>query len=142
MIDDHPLRFPLVNELHARPFPSLSVPGHAVYVAVKQPLDAHNRDDPARPIYLLHGAWLIDPAEGEDLYSLTERFDATVLETVSSVHGELDAYATDVSDWVLGWLVGREVLATEVLRTDANHPEVTSYDLSRASTRSASPPCA
>ncbi|MCB9594469.1 MAG: hypothetical protein H6719_17180 [Sandaracinaceae bacterium] len=96
--------------------------------ALYEALDAHNRDDPARPIYLLHGAWLIDPAEGEDLYSLTERFDATVLETVSSVHGELDAYATDVSDWVIGWLVGREVLATEVLRTDANHAEVTSYE--------------
>ena len=25
-IDDHPLRYPLTNELHARPFPSLEVP--------------------------------------------------------------------------------------------------------------------
>ncbi|MBL4917140.1 DUF3422 family protein [Szabonella alba] len=42
--DDHPLRYALVNELHARPFPVLSAPCHAVYVAIKEPLDAANRD--------------------------------------------------------------------------------------------------
>ena len=61
MIEDHPLRYPLVNELHARPFPSLEVPCQAVYVAVKEPLDAHNRDrgrDRAHLLALLdrHGA--------------------------------------------------------------------------------------
>lgn len=43
-ISDHPLRYALVNELHARPFPSLDVPCHAVYVAIKEPVDAANRD--------------------------------------------------------------------------------------------------
>lgn len=43
-IPDHPLRYALVNELHARPFPSLEVPSHAVYVAFKEPVDAANRD--------------------------------------------------------------------------------------------------
>ena len=43
-IDDHPLRYPLTNELHARPFPSLEVPCTAVFLAYKEPLDAANRD--------------------------------------------------------------------------------------------------
>jgi len=43
-IEDHPQRYPLVNELHARPFPELEVPSHAVYVAIKEPADAANRD--------------------------------------------------------------------------------------------------
>ncbi|PLL12378.1 DUF3422 domain-containing protein [Tabrizicola sp. TH137] len=43
-IPDHPLRYALVNELHARPFPSLDVPSHAVYMAIKEPVDAANRD--------------------------------------------------------------------------------------------------
>lgn len=43
-IPDHPLRYALVNELHARPFPSLEVPCHAVYMAIKEPVDAANRD--------------------------------------------------------------------------------------------------
>lgn len=43
-IADHPLRYALVNELHARPFPSLEAPCHAVYVAIKEPVAAANRD--------------------------------------------------------------------------------------------------
>ena len=43
-ISDHPLRYALVNELHARPFPSLEAPCHAVYVAIKEPVAAANRD--------------------------------------------------------------------------------------------------
>ena len=43
-IEDHPLRYPLTNELHARPFPSLEVPCTAVFLAYKEPLDAANRD--------------------------------------------------------------------------------------------------
>lgn len=44
VIADHPLRYALVNELHARPFPALTAPCVAAYVAIKQPVDAHNRD--------------------------------------------------------------------------------------------------
>lgn len=67
MIDDHPQRYALVNELHARPFPSLDLPCHAVYFAVKQPVDAHNRDRAADRAHLLalldrHGA--AHPPEG------------------------------------------------------------------------------
>jgi uncharacterized membrane-anchored protein len=43
-IDDHPLRYPLTNELHARPFPALEVPCTAVFLAFKEPVDAANRD--------------------------------------------------------------------------------------------------
>lgn len=52
-IDDHPQRYDLVNELHARPFPSLSVPCYAVYLALKQPVDAANRDREADRRHLL-----------------------------------------------------------------------------------------
>jgi uncharacterized membrane-anchored protein len=43
-IHDHPMRYALVDELHARPFPSLEVPCHAVYIAIKDPVAAANRD--------------------------------------------------------------------------------------------------
>lgn len=52
-IPDHPLRFALANELHARPFPSLSVPATAVFLAVKQPTDAAKRDRDADRAHLL-----------------------------------------------------------------------------------------
>ncbi|MCF6445269.1 DUF3422 family protein [Nereida sp. MMG025] len=52
-IEDHPLRYPLANELHARPFPSLEAPCMAAYLAVKQPKDAVARDRDADRAHLI-----------------------------------------------------------------------------------------
>jgi len=43
-LEDHPLRYALANELHARPFPALSPPCHAAFLAIKQPQGAAARD--------------------------------------------------------------------------------------------------
>ncbi len=50
---DHPLRYALVNELHARPFPVLNVPCSAVFLAIKDPDDPALRDKPAERAHLL-----------------------------------------------------------------------------------------
>ncbi len=60
-IDDHPLRYALANELHARPFPVASTPCTVVFLAIKKPTAAVARDrneDMAHLINLLdrHGA--------------------------------------------------------------------------------------
>ncbi len=60
-LTDHPLRYNLAHELHARPFPSLSVPCTAAYLAIKRVADAASRDraaDFAHLVALLdrHGA--------------------------------------------------------------------------------------
>ncbi len=52
-IIDHPLRYALVNELHARPFPSITVPSHAVYIAIKEPVQAANRERARDTAHLL-----------------------------------------------------------------------------------------
>ena len=44
VLPDHPLRFATVNELHARPFPTLQVPSMVAYLAIKEPVNAVNRD--------------------------------------------------------------------------------------------------
>lgn len=41
---EHPLRYALANELHARPSPRLRAPATCVFVAFKEPRDAANRD--------------------------------------------------------------------------------------------------
>ncbi|PIV80010.1 MAG: DUF3422 domain-containing protein, partial [Rhodobacteraceae bacterium CG17_big_fil_post_rev_8_21_14_2_50_63_15] len=56
-IKDHPLRYDMANELHARPFPSLAAPCTAVFLAVKQPQDAAKRD---RAADLAHLTALLD----------------------------------------------------------------------------------
>lgn len=60
-IADHPLRYPLANELHARPFPVIEVPAEAIFLAVKREHLAASRDREADRTHLLsllarHGA--------------------------------------------------------------------------------------
>jgi uncharacterized membrane-anchored protein len=43
-IEDHPLRYALANELHARPFPALNTPSTAVFLAIKPSKNAAKRD--------------------------------------------------------------------------------------------------
>jgi len=69
---DHPLRYALVNELHARPFPQLGVPSHAVYLAIKEPADAANRNRAAdlahlNALLMRHGA--AQPQPGASHYA-------------------------------------------------------------------------
>jgi uncharacterized membrane-anchored protein len=52
-IEDHPLRYALANELHARPFPAMTAPSHVLYLAVKQPENAVGRDRAADRAHLL-----------------------------------------------------------------------------------------
>ncbi len=51
-LTDHPLRYELANELHARPFPSLGVPGQAAYLALG-PSNGTPRDTEAERAHLL-----------------------------------------------------------------------------------------
>lgn len=71
-IDDHPQRYALVNELHARPFPRITAPGHVVYLAIKEPLDAANRDrakDHAHLLTLLDRYGAAHPQPGATHYT-------------------------------------------------------------------------
>ncbi len=56
-IDDHPLRYALANELHARPFPVASTPCTVVFLAIKKPTAAVARD---RNEYMAHLINLLD----------------------------------------------------------------------------------
>ncbi len=56
-ISDHPLRYRLANELHARPFPSIDAPATAAYLAIKREKDAASRD---RAQDLVHLCKLLD----------------------------------------------------------------------------------
>jgi uncharacterized membrane-anchored protein len=51
-VTDHPLRYTLVNELHARPFPVLSVPSTAAFMALMEE-DSAGRDKSRDRVHLL-----------------------------------------------------------------------------------------
>lgn len=66
-IDDHPLRYALANEFHARPFAALGAPCQAAILAIKAPHDAAGRDpdaDRAHLIALLDRYGATHPAPG------------------------------------------------------------------------------
>ena len=52
-IADHPLRYQLANELHARPFPTVAAPSRAAYLAIKPALNAAGRDRDADRAHLI-----------------------------------------------------------------------------------------
>ena len=52
MLTDHPRRYELANELHARPFPALTAPCRAAFLAIKRESDAANRDRSADRAHL------------------------------------------------------------------------------------------
>jgi len=52
-IPDHPLRYKLANELHARPFPTVDVPSTVAYLALKPAQNAAARDREADRAHLL-----------------------------------------------------------------------------------------
>ena len=53
VLDDHPLRQELTEELHARPAPELEAPARAVFLAIKAPDEAHQRDPEADRAHLI-----------------------------------------------------------------------------------------
>ena len=71
-LPDHPGRYPLSNELHARPFPELTPPCRTVSLAIKEPHRAAERDrsrDFAHLVALLDRYGAPHPAPGANHYS-------------------------------------------------------------------------
>jgi hypothetical protein len=105
-------------------------------------LRRHNIDHPDKPIFLLQGAWLADPTDdsafsGPASYAspwVDEHFADELQKAVDVVHGNrhipspdseyplnygraFGDYKADVSPWLLGWLIGREMDPLTMLST-------------------------
>ena len=99
-------------------------------------LEAHNREAP-EPLWLIQEVWLDD--EARDLFDpdTRETFRREVRRAIDVIHGQGDIpcrtghycglFGADVSDWVLGLALGREVEPSLVLATNAGSPDATSY---------------
>ncbi len=114
--EDHPLRYQLSNELHARPFPDLAAPCRAAFLAIKQPRNAVGRDrsaDRAHLLALLDRYGAAHPSPGATHYfgqigkhrlkweSHTEFVTYTVfLEGLGDKPFEADAFDVFPADWL------------------------------------------
>jgi hypothetical protein len=105
-------------------------------------LRRHNLEHPEKPLFLLQGAWLKEPAEDPALEAdpdylcddIKSWFKDEIEKVVDVVHGHRDIpegspenpqnygrafgeFTADVSPWLLGWLVGREVEPLTIMAT-------------------------
>ncbi len=93
-----------------------------------QRLYDHNVRHPQKPIYVFHGIWLDEENPTKNLNDMQSSYDDNIAETIECVHGQRyvferkgrahGEYDTDISPWVIGWLVGREVFPDEVRATN------------------------
>lgn len=107
------------------------------YPRFYEELESYNRAHPARPLYVLHGIWFHEDNPRQDLYTLSARFKENIEQAVDAVHGNVTIptrhgrafgeYTADISPWVIGWLIGREVDHEEILETDKKNAAITSY---------------
>jgi hypothetical protein len=97
----------------------------------------YNTMNPDKPIYLFHGVWLDEDEPEGNFYTFSEVFDEDIMEVVDCVHGNrfvperagraFGLYETDVSQWVMAYIIGREVFPTEIFLTDSLSPSQTSF---------------
>lgn len=117
------------------------------YPRFYEELAKHNKEHADNPIYLLQGIWLHEQFTGLDL--LTEDFDFNIREIVDCTHGNCHinhrygraygTFETDVSPWILGWVIGREVNPEEVERTNEHLHQKTQFEGAHISVTDAQP---
>ena len=128
-LTDHPQRYALTNELHARPFQPMRVPGRAVHLALKQTQDAAGRDPKADRAHLLafldrHGAPHPPPEANQYVHDFGrfrmkwERHTEFVSYTLYADGQARDLFAGDLAEiFPRGWLEeaeGRIMAAIQV----------------------------
>ncbi|HWR10757.1 MAG TPA: hypothetical protein VN445_02945 [Rectinemataceae bacterium] len=96
-------------------------------------LYAHNTETPEKALYLLQEIWPEEnPPNGDYLApEYREGFLKEIDYGIDAVYGRANVperggrawgiYTADVSRWLLGWLVGRELESEEVMETDARN---------------------
>lgn len=99
----------------------------------------HNTRHPERRIYLFQEIWLKD-APLDNLFDkeFTADFKNECRVVVDAIHGQADVqlqrghasgiFAADVSPYVLGWLVGREIEPHVVITTNLRNPGVKTFE--------------
>lgn len=116
-----------------------------------QELEAFNTQNADNPLLFFQGVWLNESLDGykDDLWFMTDTFDVEIQENVDCVHGNrvIDArfgkafgeYTADVSDWCVGYIIGREIHPGEVITTNEHNQELNRFHGEHFSIENASP---
>lgn len=114
-------------------------------------LAKYNEAHVDKPLYLFQGIWLNgDTANSShDLWRFSDGFDKNIEEVVNCVHGSQTIpersgraygnYSTDVSQWVVGYIIGREIAAEEIRNTNILHSSSDNFSGNKLGLSSATP---
>lgn len=105
------------------------------------------------PLYLYHGVWIDEELLVESLDAfdpdITERFQAEVKKIVDVVHGDAVVeqqpghaygnYKTDISPYVIGWMIGIEWFPIMVDQMEQDYPDLGEYQGQYIYTENANP---
>jgi len=111
-------------------------------------LAEYNERHPNDPLLLFQGIWLDEIEDGSnpadyDLMLRSDPFREGIREVIDCIHGNKSIafrpgraygkYATNVSRWTAGYIIGREIMPQEVDSTNKFHPSSTAYQGSQLS---------
>jgi len=97
----------------------------------------YNQTHPDTPLFLLQEIWPEENPPGSDYLrpAYQEEYQKEINYVIDAVYGRANVpqrkgrawgvYSADVSKWLIGWLVGRELESAEVMQTDADHKGAT-----------------
>lgn len=130
--------FGLIQEMGANTIRVYTIQIPDFYEAVYE----YNRNNP-NPLYILHGVWVNDYVQNSHVDAYDDSFRETLLEDcrtlVDVIHGRRKinlgykatsasgVYNKDISDWVLGYILGIEWEDVTVAYTDHMKPDKNSY---------------
>ncbi len=102
-------------------------------------LSSYNQENPHNPLLFIQGAWLEEELAGYnyDLYYLSDDFKTEIEEDIDCVHGNntipqrfgkaYGTYTSDVSQWCLGYIIGREIQPLEINTTNTLNSNINNY---------------
>jgi len=122
------------------------------YPRFYEELARYNNENPDKPLYLLQGVWLNEDFPNyflPDLHDLTAEFDQDLRDVIDCLHGKnkllhrygkaYGIFTEDVSKWVIGMIIGREIHADEIAETNYSNPQNKVYNGTHLSIANASP---
>lgn len=110
------------------------------YPRFYEELKRFNEDYPNSPLYVFQGVWLEEEIPGYDqnLNNLTDFFEQEIEENIRAVHGDIiipprfgkahGMFIDDISEWVIAYIIGREIHPPEVIETNQSNPGTHTFD--------------
>lgn len=140
--------FEMIGEMNANSIRIYTIHPPGFYNALKKYNETHEH-----PIYVFHGVWMNEEKLVESMDAFEsgnhEAFKAELKTIVDLIHGNKvikpspghahGVYESDVSEYVIGWIIGVEWNPEMVLSTNEKHKEIGDYSGEFFETKNAQP---